>query len=117
MRVGIYIDGYNLYYGGRGICGRGVAGWRWLDLRAMLEAVIAAQSPWSAVVGSRVVFCTARIRGRDDVSSQRDQDTYLRALVQHGAVDDQYEIRGTDSHPLAAADRRGRPVLTEANWP
>jgi hypothetical protein len=50
MRVGIYIDGYNLYYGGRGICGRGVAGWRWLDLRAMLEAVIAAQSPWSAVV-------------------------------------------------------------------
>ena len=42
MRVGIYIDGYNLYYGGRGICGRGVDGWRWLDLRAMLEAVIAA---------------------------------------------------------------------------
>ncbi len=84
MRVGIYIDGYNLYYGGRGICGRGVAGWRWLDLRAMLEAVIAAQSPWSAVVGSRVVFCTARIRGRDNVSSQRDQDTYLECLCQPG---------------------------------
>ena len=65
MRVGIYIDGYNLYYGGRGICGRGVAGWRWLDLRAMLEAVIAAQSPWSAVVwcsaqrGSAVVTTSA----------------------------------------------------------
>ncbi len=81
MRVGMYIDGYNLYYGGRGICGRGVAGWRWLDLRAMLEAVIAAQSPWSAEVDTRVVFCTARIRGRDNVSSQRDQDTYLRALA------------------------------------
>jgi len=120
MRVGIYIDGYNLYYGGRGICGRGVAGWRWLDLRAMLEAVIAAQSPWSAVVGSRVVFCTARIRGRDNVSSQRDQDTYLRALVQHGAVDvieyGNYVAR-TATAPLATADRRGRPVLTEANWP
>lgn len=120
MRVGIYIDGYNLYYGGRGICGRGVAGWRWLDLRAMLESVIAAQSPWSAVVGSRVVFCTARIRGRDNVSSQRDQDTYLRALVQHGAVDvieyGNYVAR-TATAPLATADRRGRPVLTEANWP
>jgi hypothetical protein len=36
LRVGIYIDGYNLYYGGRGTCGRGAAGWRWLDLRQLV---------------------------------------------------------------------------------
>jgi hypothetical protein len=29
LHVGVYIDGYNLYYGGCGMCGRGVAGWRW----------------------------------------------------------------------------------------
>ena len=23
MRVGVYVDGYNLYYGMRGLCGRG----------------------------------------------------------------------------------------------
>lgn len=97
-----------------------VAGWRWLDLRAMLQTVIAAQSPWPATFDSRVVFCTARIRGRDNVSSQRDQDTYFRALVQHGAVDlIEYwnYVARTATAPLATADRRGRPVLTEANWP
>ena len=35
MRVGVYVDGFNVYYGGRGLCGRGTAGWRWLDLRAL----------------------------------------------------------------------------------
>jgi hypothetical protein len=44
--VGIYVDGYNLYYGGRGICGRSVAGWRWLDIRAMAVAVTNAHSGW-----------------------------------------------------------------------
>lgn len=120
MRVGVYIDGYNLYYGGRGICGRGTAGWRWLDIRAMLEGVVSAHSGWPTIADSRVVFCTARIRGRDNVDSQRDQDTYLRALVQHGAVDviefGTYVAR-TATAPLATADRRGRPVLTEARWP
>ena len=86
----------------------------------MLQTVIAAQSPWPATFDSRVVFCTARIRGRDNVSSQRDQDTYFRALVQHGAVDlIEYwnYVARTATAPLATADRRGRPVLTEANWP
>ncbi|GAA2988703.1 hypothetical protein GCM10010483_36430 [Actinokineospora diospyrosa] len=34
MRVGISVDGYNLYYGGREACGRSTPGWRWLDVRA-----------------------------------------------------------------------------------
>lgn len=36
MQVGVYIDGYNLYYGARAICGRSTPGWRWLDLRSMV---------------------------------------------------------------------------------
>ena len=37
MRVGAYIDGLNLFYGGRELCGRGRPGWRWLDLRLLCE--------------------------------------------------------------------------------
>lgn len=27
--------GFNLYYGARGLCGQGKAGWRWIDLRGL----------------------------------------------------------------------------------
>jgi hypothetical protein len=37
MRVGVYVDGFNLYFGARSVCGRGTPGWRWLDLRALAE--------------------------------------------------------------------------------
>jgi hypothetical protein len=40
MRVGVYVDGYNLYYGGRALSGRGTAGWRWLDIRALAQALV-----------------------------------------------------------------------------
>jgi hypothetical protein len=56
VRVGVYVDGYNLYYGGRGICGRGTSGWRWLDLRAMAASVVAANSGWSGPFAVKVVF-------------------------------------------------------------
>lgn len=32
MRVGVYVDGFNLCYGGRGLRGKGQPGWRWLDI-------------------------------------------------------------------------------------
>lgn len=35
MRIGVYIDGFNLYYGARGLCGRSTPGWRWLNLRSL----------------------------------------------------------------------------------
>lgn len=120
MKIGVYVDGYNLYYGGRGICGRGQSGWRWLDIRSMARDVISAQSGWQAPLDLRVVYCTARIRGRGNVSGQRDQDVYLRALQRHGAVDviefGTYVERISRS-PLATPDRRGRPVLATAQWP
>ena len=80
MRVGVYIDGYNLYYGGRAWCGRGQPGWRWLDVRQMVDGVIARESGWAAASVHRVVYCTARIDARTNPTGQTDQDTYLKAL-------------------------------------
>lgn len=118
MKVGIYVDGYNLYYGGRGICGRGQSGWRWLDIRRLVSDVVTRESGWAETNDIHVVFCTARIRGSSQ--SQRDQDTYLRALVGANAVDvieyGKYVSR-TSTAPLAVADRKGRPVLTRSGWP
>jgi hypothetical protein len=45
MRVGVYVDGFNLHYGARGLCGRSTPGWRWLDLRALSTDLIGNQSP------------------------------------------------------------------------
>lgn len=63
MRVGVYIDGLNLYYGGRSHFGHNASGWRWLDVRQLAERLIARRGDWvkrGAVLG-RVVYCTAFI--------------------------------------------------------
>ncbi len=84
MDVGVYIDGFNLYYGARGLCGRGTAGWRWLDLRALSESLAATRWPGSTV--ARIVYCTARISGADNHSGAIDQDVYLKALTSATAL-------------------------------
>jgi hypothetical protein len=50
VRIGMYVDGYNLYYGGRGLCGRGKPGWRWLDLRSLADRLVAQRSGWAGVI-------------------------------------------------------------------
>ncbi len=83
MRVGVYIDGFNLYFGGRGICGHGMAGWRWLDLRSLTSSL----AGWPGAQLSRVVYCTAPISGADNPSGAAGQDVYLKALRASGSVD------------------------------
>jgi uncharacterized LabA/DUF88 family protein len=117
VRVGVYIDGYNLYYGGRRLMGgRSRPGWRWLDLRAMASNVVAQQPGWAAAAVERVVYCTARISGADNPSGQQDQDTYLRALQAANAVDviefGQYVTRVAKAPLATEGRRRNRPVLT-----
>lgn len=68
-RIGVYVDGYNLYYGGRAHCGRGASGWRWLDIRAMAENVIASQGAWRSPNQTRIVYCTARVDGATNPSA------------------------------------------------
>lgn len=123
MRIGVYVDGFNLYYGARGVCGRGTAGWRWLDLRALAQRVVSPRAGWAGADVTRVVYCTARISGADNPVGQREQDVYLRALVAHGSVDEvamgTYVTRVATA-PLATRnpDRpRERPRLVRPQWP
>lgn len=82
MNIGFYIDGFNLYYGGKSYFYSG-AGWRWLDLRALAADVVAtaaSQPAWQGAILTRVVYCSAR-------TGDPDQDAYLGALRAHGSYD------------------------------
>jgi hypothetical protein len=57
VRIGVYIDGFNLYYGARGLCGRGASGWRWLDLRGLAVDLAGRRSNWPGAQIHRA--CTA----------------------------------------------------------
>lgn len=120
MRVGVYIDGYNLYYGGRGICGRSTPGWRWLDVRAMVSDVLSRRNDWAGASLHRIVYCTARISGASNEQGQREQDVYLRALTQSGSASElsfgNYVSRVATA-PLAKKDAKGRPLLVKPDWP
>ena len=120
MRVGVFIDGYNLYYGGRGLCGKSTAGWRWLDLRTLCSTIVGRRRDWPDAVVSRVIYCTARIDSRSNPDGHRDQDIYLKALVEHGSVDHieygNYVARAKKAL-LAGEDERHRPVITQSQWP
>jgi uncharacterized LabA/DUF88 family protein len=120
VKVGVYVDGFNLYYGARSMCGRGTAGWRWLDIRALASSLL----PSSWVLGNatidRVVYCTARIGAASNPSGHADQDVYLKALKATGSVDEIEHgtyVSRVRRAPLATPDRRGRPVLTTSDWP
>jgi hypothetical protein len=120
MKIGVYVDAYNLYYGGRRCCGRGKAGWRWLNIRALAKTLVAERAHWAGSTVDRVIYCTARIDARLNPGGQRDQDVYLKALLASGAVDrieyGNYVARLAYA-PLATKDAKGRPVLTNPQWP
>lgn len=118
--VGVYVDGYNLYFGGRSLCGRGTPGWRWLDVRALAEALIHERTDWPAAQIERVVYCTARVDATENPSSYADQDVYLKALLAVGSVDHiefGYYVARVKSAPLAVRDPSGRPRLITSDWP
>ena len=121
MRVGVYIDGFNLYYGGRGICGgKGVAGWKWLDVRVLATALIGERADWTGAIVERVVYCTAPVSGADHPSGAEDQRRYIQALKQSRTADVVelgHYVNRVKFAPLAVADAKGRPVLTNPQWP
>jgi uncharacterized LabA/DUF88 family protein len=120
MRVGVYIDGFNLYYGGRDLCGRSTAGWRWIDVRALAENLIDRAQEWPEAKLERIVYCTARIDAATNPTGQKEQDIYLKALRKGGIVDlieyGHYVAR-VKTAPLATPDKKGRPILTRPEWP
>jgi hypothetical protein len=120
MRVGVYVDGFNLYYGARGLCGRGTPGWRWLDLRSLAADLAGRRANWLGAQVERVVYCTARIDGASNPSGQADQDVYLKALLAADSVDHiEYGtyVARVKTAPLAVRDQRGRPQLVGPAWP
>ncbi|MDE0117283.1 MAG: NYN domain-containing protein [bacterium] len=82
MRVGAYIDGLNLYYGGRHLCGRGTPGWRWLDVPKLAELLVSRNKDWieQQAVVHRIAYCSAMIDGVPDAHAPQRQRTYLAAL-------------------------------------
>jgi hypothetical protein len=116
------VDGYNLYYGGRGLCGRGTPGWRWLDVRALSTLVISRMPRWQGATVARIVYCTAVIDAASNPSGYTDQDIYLKALVAANSVDHvaygSYVAR-VKYAPLAvkAASRSGIPQIVHPQWP
>jgi len=121
VRVSVLVDAYNLYYSGRKLCGRGVTGWRWLDIRALATTLLAEKSSlWPGATVAHVVYCTARIDAATNPSGAADQDIYLRALLDGGSVDHiEYGnyIAKVIRRPLATEGRRRRPIITEPAWP
>ncbi len=116
MRVGVYVDGFNVYYSGRRWFGRGTAGWKWLSPRSVAESLVATRSDWAGATVSRVVYCTARIDAADDPVAYQDQDVYLKAVSACQAVDHiefgRYATR-LKTAPLARTNNRGRPTVVK----
>jgi uncharacterized LabA/DUF88 family protein len=69
VRVSLYVDGFNLYYGRV----RGTA-FRWLDLGALARALAPGEQ-----IG-RIRYFTAIVSGKDDPQKPVRQQVYLRAL-------------------------------------
>jgi uncharacterized LabA/DUF88 family protein len=120
MRVAAYVDGFNLYRGARRLCGKGEPGWRWLDVRALIEDSFPSDWRTKEAVLERVVYCTARVSGLRDPSSPRDQDVYIRALKASGSVDE-VEFGNFVSRvkyaPLATKRPSGKPEIVRPAWP
>lgn len=120
MKVGVYVDGFNLYFGAREQCGQGTAGWRWLDVRSLIADTLPPAWRADSAVIERVVYCTARVSGIDDPSTPRDQNVYLRALLASGSVDHiEYGnfVRRVKPALLAVRDARGKPRRVRSQWP
>ncbi len=121
VRVTVLVDAYNLYYAGRKLCGRGVPGWRWLDIRSLAQTLVAEHAAdWPGARIDRVVYCTARISGAANPSGAADQDVYLKALLASGSVDHiEYGIYISKviKRPLATENHQRRPVIVRPQWP
>lgn len=81
MRVGVYVDAFNLYYGGRGFCGRNATGWKWLNIFAFTQQIVEEHSNWSDFEIVRMAYCSALRPKELDATSEIDQKAYIGALM------------------------------------
>ena len=117
------VDGFNLYRGGSEIAGRGAAGWKWLDIRALAETLAADAWPNDAHVIGRVVYCTASLKPtRIDPDLPKRQEVFINALRASRSVDwVEYGlfIEKVKTRPLAlrGMGKKRKPILVTAKPP
>ena len=73
MRMNVYVDGFNLYYGAL----RGTP-YKWLDLMGLFQDIL---GPVHSV--QKVKYFTARVLKQKDLPGSARQDIYLEALERH----------------------------------
>lgn len=121
MRVGVYIDGFNLYYGARNMCGRGAPGWRWLDVRALIDSILPGVWRAQGASLSRVIYCTALVSGARDPTSPTDQNVYIRALKASGSVDEveygNFVSRAKFAPLVDPTPSTYHPTIVGPHWP
>src|SRR3954453_21148268 len=118
MRIGVYVDRYNLYYGGRDLCGRSAPGWRWLNIKGIADDLV-GRSTWNDPVVERIVYCTARVDARTNPSAFADQDVYLKALRASSSVDwiEYGNYVSRVKRAILATDEQRKPKVHTSAWP
>jgi len=121
MRVGVYVDGFNLYYGARKLCGRGTAGWRWLDIRSLIDSAVPRVWREREATLARVIYCTARVSGARNPSAAADQAVYIRALKAHESVDEiefgTFVSRAKFAPLVRPVPSTYQPTVVAPEWP
>ncbi len=109
MKVNVYIDGFNLYYGSI----RDTP-YKWLDLRSMSEKLV----PKHEV--NRIRYFTARVQPRSgDPQMAQRQQTYIRALETIPGLTIHYghflvsQVRMPLAHPPKTGRRTVEVIKTE----
>jgi len=118
MRVGIYVDAFNVYYGLKTMTKPLELNWKWLDVGKLARVSIEKYSTWTTFE-TRVVYCTARRSNNIGGDSAARQDRYLRALELSKSVDEivygNFVSRISD-FPLARWAKK-RPEVIRPTWP
>jgi uncharacterized LabA/DUF88 family protein len=123
QRVGVYVDGFNLYYGGVSLVGKRAVGWKWLDIRGLARDLIDGrpEANWAGSPIHRIVYCTATIDSRSNASGYARQQIFLKAIQASRNVDKiEYGnfVSRVKNAPLATPDpKTGRPIITNPAWP
>jgi hypothetical protein len=120
MRVGVYVDGFNVYRGGLELAGAH-PGWKWLDFRALAQTLANDQWPGSTHTIDHVVYCTAPVKPTPmDPGLPVRQQIFVNALRKSGSVDwVEYGIflEKVKTRPLAVRNKKHKPVLVHPQLP
>src|SRR5262245_22262307 len=118
MHVHAYVDGFNLYYGGKELA-RGQSppapSWKWLDLLGLAQHLADRRWAGRGARVAHVTYCTAKVVGQADALAR--QAAYLRALTLSGSasrIEFGHFMERYRRLPRATQGRRGQPILVGA---